>query len=106
MKWNKQKSRKKNKKKKESKNSKKLNKLKNTWNDKYKCNAIGKASEMNDFIQECDIQSIYHSKPQSLIGAYKIVYFNKKTQQKITQIAKRYQRIIINADIITARRIL
>ena len=82
-------------------------KLQNTWQDKYKINAIGIPSQIDELIEHCNENKIYYSKPQYLYCAkkrMKIVFFDNNNQNKIKQIAKKYNKISINADIMTAKR--
>lgn len=95
---------------KKRKNRKKnrFEKLQDTWHDEYEINAIGIPSQIDDFIKKCNEEHIRHSKPQYFRAKsrkMKIVFFNKKSRYKINKILEynKYDKIAINANIVTAR---
>lgn len=84
-----------------------LKKLEDTWHDEEQINAIGIRSQMKEFIKECEENKIKHTKIRRFHVKWNrkltISFFKKRDAHKIKKIAIKYDKIVINVDIVSVR---
>lgn len=89
------------------KNFNELKKLEDTWHDENQINAIGIRSQMEDFLKDCEKNKIKHTKIRRFCvksgRKLTITFFKKRDNHKIKKIARKYDKIVINANIVTVR---